>query len=626
MTGLDSFEIGQMVGRQLPFLTIIVLFWIMAIMDGWRGVKETWPAVMVAGGSFAIAQYLSSNFLGPELPDIISSPVSLVCLTLFLKRWQPVRIFRFADMGASHVDQTLARTGYTAGQIVRAWSPFLFLTATVTLWSIPPFKALFAPGGALYDMVINISVPFLDKMVARMPPVVHDATPYAAVFKFDWFSATGTAILFAAILSVVWLRMKPAAAVQTFAATIKELMLPIYSIGMVLAFAFISNYSGLSSTLALALAHTGHAFTFFSPFLGWLGVFLTGSDTSSNALFAALQATAAQQIGVSDVLLVAANTTGGVTGKMISPQSIAIACAAVGLVGKESDLFRFTVKHSLIFTCMVGVITTLQAYVLTSDDSMIVMPRRLSDEIATRVRALIEEQQLEAGMRLPAERQLAAQLGVSRNSLREALATLVSEGVLLSRRGGGTFVRWQHDDWSEQNIVQPLKTLMENDPDYSFDILEARHAIETSTAWHAAMRATDADKEKLKACFEATQSSDPDIASRADVRFHLAIAEASHNVVLLQTMRGFFDLLQSSVKQSRQRMYLVPPVFAQLTEQHEAVLNAILAGDAEAARKAMMAHLGFVHTTIKRFDEDQARQARITRLPGESDISGENKA
>lgn len=214
-------------------------------------------------------------------------------------------------------------------------------------------------------MVINISVPFLDKMVARMPPVVHDATPYAAVFKFDWFSATGTAILFAAILSVVWLRMKPAAAVQTFAATIKELMLPIYSIGMVLAFAFISNYSGLSSTLALALAHTGHAFTFFSPFLGWLGVFLTGSDTSSNALFAALQATAAQQIGVSDVLLVAANTTGGVTGKMISPQSIAIACAAVGLVGKESDLFRFTVKHSLIFTCMVGVITTLQAYVLT---------------------------------------------------------------------------------------------------------------------------------------------------------------------------------------------------------------------------------------------------------------------
>lgn len=365
VTGLDSFEIGQMVGRQLPFLTIIVLFWIMAIMDGWRGIKETWPAVVVAGGSFAVAQYLSSNFIGPELPDIISSLVSLVCLTLFLRVWQPKRIFRFNDVGASITDQTLARQNYTLKQVIRAWMPFIFLTATVTIWSIPPFKALFAKGGALQDWVFNFSVPFLDKLVAKMPPVVAESMPYAAVYKLDWLSATGTAIIVAAVISVIYLRMKPRAAVETFFSTVKELALPIYSIGMVLAFAFISNYSGLSATLALALAHTGDAFTFFSPFLGWLGVFLTGSDTSSNALFAALQATTAQQIGVSDVLLVAANTTGGVTGKMISPQSIAIACAAVGLVGKESDLFRFTVKHSLIFTCMVGVITTLQAYLLT---------------------------------------------------------------------------------------------------------------------------------------------------------------------------------------------------------------------------------------------------------------------
>ncbi|MDI5303615.1 L-lactate permease, partial [Salmonella enterica subsp. enterica serovar Anatum] len=152
-----------------------------------------------------------------------SSLVSLVCLTLFLKRWQPVRIFRFGDMGASQVDQTLARTRYTTGQIVRAWSPFLFLTATVTLWSVPPFKALFAPGGALYDWVINVPVPYLDKLVARMPPVVHEATAYAAVYKFDWFSATGTAILFAALLSIVWLKMKPSAAIQTFGSTLKEL-------------------------------------------------------------------------------------------------------------------------------------------------------------------------------------------------------------------------------------------------------------------------------------------------------------------------------------------------------------------------------------------------------------------
>jgi L-lactate permease len=365
VTGLDSFQVGQMVGRQLPFMTMIVLFWIMAIMDGWRGVKETWPAVLVAGGSFAIAQYLSSNFIGPELPDIISSLASLVCLTLFLRRWQPKRIFRFNDVGASMTDQTLARGNYTLRQVVRAWSPFLFLTATVTLWSIPPFKALFSAGGPLAGWVASISVPWLDNLVARMPPVVSESTPYAAIFKFDWFSATGSAILVAALLSIVWLRMKPKVALQTFGDTLKELALPIYSIGMVLAFAFISNYSGLSSTLALALSHTGSAFTFFSPFLGWLGVFLTGSDTSSNALFASLQATAAQQIGVSDLLLVAANTAGGVTGKMISPQSIAIACAAVGLVGKESELFRFTVKHSLIFTCMVGVMVTLQAYWLT---------------------------------------------------------------------------------------------------------------------------------------------------------------------------------------------------------------------------------------------------------------------
>ena len=258
---------------------------------------------------------------------------------------------------------------------------------------------------------------------------------------------------------------------------------------------------------------------------------------------------------------------------------------------------------------------------------MMVIPRRLSDEVASRVRALIDEQNLEPGMKLPAERQLAMQLGVSRNSLREALAKLVSEGVLLSRRGGGTFVRWQHEAWSEQNIVQPLKSLMADDPDYSFDILEARHAIEASTAWHAAMRATTADKEKIRLCFEATQSEDPDLASQADVRFHLAIAEASHNVVLLQTMRGFFDVLQSSVKQSRQRMYLVPPVFSQLTAQHLAVLDAIVTGDADGARKAMMAHLSFVHTTIKRFDEDQARQARITRLPGDhNEISRENNS
>lgn len=365
VSGVETHEISQMVGRQLPFMVPIILFWIMAIMDGWRGVKETWPAVIVGGGAFAIAQYLTSNFVGPELPDITASIASLISLTILLKYWQPKHIFRFANEDAS-MNENLAeqkQQKYTLAQIVKAWSPFAILTVMVTIWSVKPFKDLFTKDGALHDLVISIKVPFLHQMVQKMPPVVSEIKDYDAIYKFDWFSATGTAIIFAAIITIIFLKMKPKEAVVTFGETINELKIPIYSIGMVLAFAFIANYSGMSATLALALAHTGQAFTFFSPFLGWLGVFLTGSDTSANALFGALQATTAQQIGVPEVLLVAANTSCGVTGKMISPQSIAIACAAVGLVGKESDLFRFTVKHSITFTVMIGIIITLQAYV-----------------------------------------------------------------------------------------------------------------------------------------------------------------------------------------------------------------------------------------------------------------------
>ena len=377
VSGIDPFLIGQMAGRQLPFMTILVLFWIMAIMDGWRGVKETWPAVLVGGGSFAVVQFLTANYIGPELPDITSAIVSLIALTAFLKVWQPKRIFRF-DTAESATSQTTgtkapaaakpqagATAPLTAGAIVKAWSPFIILTAMVTLWSLKPFKALFAAGGPLASTIISIPVPMLDKLVAKMPPVVAQATPYGAVYTFNWLAATGTAILIAAVLTIAFARFSPAKALATLGETVRELVIPIYSIGMVLAFAFVANYSGLSATLALALAHTGKAFTFFSPFLGWIGVFLTGSDTSANALFGALQATTANQLGLSPVLTVAANTTGGVTGKMISPQSIAIACAAVGLAGKESDLFRFTVKHSLVFAAIIGIICTLQAYVFT---------------------------------------------------------------------------------------------------------------------------------------------------------------------------------------------------------------------------------------------------------------------
>lgn len=365
VSGVDTMEISQMVGRQLPFMVPIVLIWIMAIMDGWRGVKETWPAILVASLSFSLAQYLTSNFVGPELPDITAAIASLISLTILLKYWKPKHIFRFEDKNIQ-VDETIikqARKQYSVAQITKAWSPFLILTAMVTIWSIKPFKDLFVKDGPLSDLVVSIKVPYLHQLIQKLPPVVPEIKDYDAIYKFDWLSATGTAIILAALITIIYLNMKPKEAVSTFFETVNELKTPIYSIGMVLAFAFIANYSGLSATLALALAHTGQAFTFFSPFLGWVGVFLTGSDTSANALFSALQATTAQQIGVPEVLLVAANTSGGVTGKMISPQSIAIACAAVGLVGKESDLFRFTVKHSIIFTVMIGIIVTLQAYV-----------------------------------------------------------------------------------------------------------------------------------------------------------------------------------------------------------------------------------------------------------------------
>ena len=380
VTGIDPFLIGAMAGRQLPLLSLLVPFWLVFMMDGLRGVREVWPAALVTGGSFAVTQYFTSNYIGPELPDITSALVSLVSLTLFLKVWQPKNAkvvnvvgagaaalsgFGGASSGTVRGSGHRAASPYTMAQTMRAWAPFGLLTAIVTVWSLPGFKALFAAGGALAGLVVKIHVPYLDQLVIKTLPIVAAPKAYDAVFKLDLLSAVGTAILLTAVLSMLMLRMKPRDGLKAFVETVVELRNPVLSIGLVLAFAFVANYSGMSSTLALLLAGSGAAFPFFSPFLGWLGVFLTGSDTSSNALFCSLQHTTAHQIGVSDTLLVAANTTGGVTAKMISPQSIAVACAATGLVGKESDLFRFTLKHSLLFAVVIGIITVLQAYVFT---------------------------------------------------------------------------------------------------------------------------------------------------------------------------------------------------------------------------------------------------------------------
>jgi L-lactate transport len=363
VTGTDPFLIGQMAGRQLPLLSLIVPFWLVFIMDGIRGVKETAPALLVAGGVFGVVQFFTSNFWAYELPDITSALFSLIALSLFLKVWQPAHAFSFQGSGAQ-ANSAAPRGEYSLGQIVKAWSPFIVLTVMVTIWTLPEFKALFAKDGPLEWTMLSLHVPGLDNLVIRDVPIVPKPTPYAAVYKFDILAATGTSIFIAAIISAFILKVSVGTFFSTMRETLVELVKPIFTIGLVLGFAFIANYSGMSSTLGLAFAATGALFPFFSPFLGWLGVFLTGSDTASNALFANLQNVTAQQIGVNPILTIAANTTGGVTGKMISPQSIAVACAAAGLVGKESDLFRFTVRHSLLFAAIIGIITYLQAYYL----------------------------------------------------------------------------------------------------------------------------------------------------------------------------------------------------------------------------------------------------------------------
>ncbi|CAJ3213451.1 lactate permease LctP family transporter [Burkholderia pseudomallei] len=385
VSGLDPMAVGAMAGRQLPFLSFFLPFWLVFVMDGVKGVRETWPAALVAGGSFALVQFFTSNYIGPELPDVTSALASLVALASFLKVWRPLRAREAAraqrlvsagggalalggmpgGLGGARATGGREPSPYSFAQIARAWSPFVVLTVMVTIWSMKPFKALFAKGGALAFTTLQFHVAHLDKLTQKMAPVVAHPTPVPAVFNWDLLAATGTAILLSSIVSMAILNVPARTGVRTFFEVLKDLKRPVLSIGLVLAFAFVENYSGMSTTLALLLAGTGAAFPFFSPLLGWIGVFLTGSDTSSNALFCSLQATTAQQIGVPSTLLVAANTTGGVAGKMISPQSIAVACAAVGLVGHEADLFRFTLRHSLFFALVVGVMTCVQAYWLT---------------------------------------------------------------------------------------------------------------------------------------------------------------------------------------------------------------------------------------------------------------------
>jgi lactate permease len=339
VTGIDAQVISQMVGRQLPFLSVLIPFWLVFTMSGVRGVREVWPAALVSGGTFAVGQWWTSNYLGPLLPDIISALVSLVAL-----------IFRFDGEAAGSSRRTLTPTA-----VLRAWSPFIVLTLLVGDWGMKPVRAL------LERVSVEFPFPLIHNAVAR--PGSGDAI--AALFRFNWLSATGTAILIAALMTIPLAGTRVRDAVRVFGTTLRSLRFPLVTIASVLGFAYIGNASGMTTTLGLALASTGSLFPFFSPMLGWLGVFMTGSDTSANAVFGRLQTVSAERLGVNPILAIAANSSGGVTGKMISPQSIAVACAATGLVGQESALFRFTVWHSVALVTLLGGMVALQATYLT---------------------------------------------------------------------------------------------------------------------------------------------------------------------------------------------------------------------------------------------------------------------
>lgn len=350
VSGIDPMAISQMVGRQLPVLSVAIPFVLVMIMSGWRGTKEVLPAVLVSGFSFALAQWFSANYLSPMLPDIISSLVSIVALVLFLRVWKPKNIWRFAHEAK---EEKYTKIHYSVRQILRAWAPFIILTILISAWGMKPVKDLFDSFA-----LAKLHIPGLDQMILK------DGAPMEAVFKFNYLSAAGTAILISAFFTLLLYKIKLSEGAKLFGETLKTLKFPLLTMGAVLGFAYLTNFSGMSTTLGYALAKTGSFFPFVSPILGWLGVFITGSDTSANALFGKLQVVTANQIGIDPVLTIAANSSGGVAAKMISPQSIAVATASVGLVGKESDLFRFAVKYSILFVLVISVITTVQAYLL----------------------------------------------------------------------------------------------------------------------------------------------------------------------------------------------------------------------------------------------------------------------
>jgi lactate permease len=375
VTKLPVDTLSAMVGRQLPFFALIVPFWLVWAMAGRKATFVVWPAALIAGVSFGLVQFLVSNFIGPELVDILASLVSMGSLLLLLRFWQPRSIWRFEherDDAPSTATQRPEGPGaairrspadipaHTRQDRRRAWVPWVMLGLFVFLWGLPQVK------GFLNDIYsASISVPAVDIQVVRVPPVVAKPSPTAAVFAWTPLSATGTALLFTAIAAALYLRLRPAEVGRIFLGTLNRVKTSLLTIAAMLAIAYTSRFAGLDASMGLAFASTGALFAFFSPLLGWLGVALTGSDTSSNALFGNLQQITAQQLGLSPVLTTAANSSGGVMAKMIDAQSIVVAGVATGQQGSEGEILRYGFWHAVGLGCLMGVLVFLQSNLLS---------------------------------------------------------------------------------------------------------------------------------------------------------------------------------------------------------------------------------------------------------------------
>jgi lactate permease len=373
VSGIDAFSLSQMAGRQLPFFSLIIPAWLVATMSGWRGLVGCWPAVLVCGGSFAGIQFALANFHGPTLVDVVGGLGSLVILAVFLRFWQPREVWRFPDE-PPHAETELEHPP-TASQAAYAWMPWVFLSVLVFAWGWPSWKAALDGGSAEKPNLLqgiskqSFAIPHLHNRVYRTAPVAqvapgadHAEKPEEAIWDFKWLSATGTGIFLAAVLSAIWLRIGPRDLLLQFLQTLRSMRWALLTIACMLAIAFTTKYSGSDATMGLAFTRTGWLYPLFAPLLGWLGVALTGSDTSSNALFGNLQRITATELKLDPLLIVASNSTGGVMGKMIDAQSIVVAAVATEQSGGEGKILRFVFWHSLVLALLVGLLTLLQAY------------------------------------------------------------------------------------------------------------------------------------------------------------------------------------------------------------------------------------------------------------------------